>query len=565
MCGLFAYFDPSFTTALPFEPRRVLAALKSRGPDGFGVLHLPNCSLLHTRLAILDPENGHQPMVHEQSGAAITYNGEVYNAPDLRENLVKRGHKFRTSTDTEVVLAAYVEYGEGCVAMFEGMFAFAIWDPREQYIFAARDRLGEKPLYFARLPGGAVMVASEIKALLAAGLEPTINADAVDHYLQWKYTPVDIPIYNEIETVPPAHSMLFRSTTATYRNYWQLPPVNTNSINAAHAVDELHHLLLVAVSRRLQSDRDVGIFLSGGIDSAILAALAARQSDRPLESFTIAYGAGLDESPRATMLASTLGITSTIVPVRSFSPEDLEKVCSYFDQPHADSANLSQALLTSCASEKVQVIMSGDGADELFCGYRWYGQSPSLENRQNQMTIFPTNLRQKLFPVLVEPEPFATSADPFDAMNSMDISHYLGGQLLPKADMIGMSYGVELRAPFLDFRIVEFARSLPTDIKIGDENKPLLRNLFQRILPNLSLPDKKQGFGPPLPEYLKAPQFREYVFDRLGKAARIREFLDGRELDKQIQPLGKNLDRQSAYRIWVLLCLELWLDKAEIV
>jgi asparagine synthase (glutamine-hydrolysing) len=564
MCGLFAYFDPSIKNDLPFAPDRVFAALKSRGPDGFGALHLQNCSLLHTRLAILDVDHGHQPMLHEQSGAAIAYNGEVYNAPELREILISRGYTFRTATDTEVVLAAYVEYGEACVSMFEGMFAFAIWDPREQCLFIARDRLGEKPLYFSRLRNGTVMVASEIKALLAAGLKPTIDNNAVDHYLEWKYTPVDRTVYNEIAIVPPAHCILFRGTAKRYRRYWHIPPADTACMTAEQAVDELHQLLLISVRRRLQSDRKVGIFLSGGIDSTILTALAATQTDTCLASFTVAYDAGFDESPRASMIARNLGTAHKSVPMHRFMPDELEKVCSYFDQPHADSANLAQALLTRCASEQVQVILSGDGADELFCGYRWYGQAASLENRKSHMTIFPKSLRQKLFPHNVEPEPepepetLEKYADSFDAMNIFDLSHYLGGQLLPKADMIGMSFGVEMRSPFLDFRIVEFARSLPTAIKIGKENKPLLRDLHHRILPDASPLDQKKGFGPPLREYLIEPKFRAYALDRLGKGARIRDFIDGKELDKQVQPLIANLDRQSAYRIWVLLCLELW-------
>lgn len=566
MCGLFAYFDPSNQGDLPFEPDRVLAALKRRGPDGFGVLHLPSCSLLHTRLAILDPEHGHQPMLHEQSGVAIAYNGEVYNSPELRGILSTRGYKFRTTTDTEVVLAAFVEYGEACVSMFEGMFAFAIWDPREQCLFVARDRLGEKPLYFARLQNGAIMVASEIKALLAAGLEPTLDHGTVDHYLQWKYTPTDRTIYNEIEIVPPAHCLVFRRGAIKWSSYWHIPPTNTVCMTAEQAVDALHQLLLTSVRRRLRADRNVGIFLSGGIDSTILAALAATETDQRLTSFTAAYGAGFDESPRAVEIANRLGTAHTTLPVHRFTPNDLEMVCSYFDQPHADSANIAQALLTRCASKQVQVILSGDGADELFCGYRWYGGPASLENRKSQMTIFPRALRQKLLQQNVEPEPLALekSSDAFDAMNIFDLSHYLGGQLLPKADMTGMLFGVEVRSPFLDYRIVEFARSLPTAIKLGKERKPLLRDLHRRILADVPPPNQKQGFGPPLAKYLSEPRFRSYALDRLGQGARIRDFLDGKELDKQIKPLVANLDRQGAYRIWVLLCLELWASNAKV-
>jgi asparagine synthase (glutamine-hydrolysing) len=563
MCGLFAYYSPFNHMELPFQVDPVLAALKRRGPDGFGALHLAKCSLLHTRLAILDPEHGQQPMRHTPTGVAIAYNGEIYNSPQLRETLEKRGHTFRTSTDTEVVLAAFAEYGEACVSKFEGMFAFAIWDPSEQCLFIARDRLGEKPLYFAHLQSGAVMVSSEIKALVAAGLETTISGHAIDHYLEWKYTPADRSIYNEIEILPPAHYMKFQGTKRSCNRYWQIPPSDTVRMTAKQAVENLHQLLSVSVSNRLRSDRNVGIFLSGGIDSTILAALATTQTDMRLASFTVAYDAGFDESRRAAAIAHELGTDHTTLPVAGFAPEDLENICAYFDQPHADSASLAQALLTQCASEHVQVVLSGDGADELFCGYRWYDQSANLEQRQSQMRIFPKALRQKLLQHRFEPDHRAveTSASAFEAVNNFDLSHYLGGQLLPKADMTGMAFGVEVRSPFLDYRIVEFARSLPTAIKVGEQNKPLLRELHRQILPNISPQRQKQGFGPPLQAYLSQPRFRAYVLERLGQGARIRKFLEEAELDRQIMPLVVGLDRQSAYRIWVLLCLELWASR----
>jgi asparagine synthase (glutamine-hydrolysing) len=560
VCGLFAYVDASNQSNVPFETGPVFAALKRRGPDGSAALHLPGCSLLHTRLAILDPKRGHQPMRHEQSGVAIAYNGEVYNAPEVRDDLRSRGYKFRTTTDTEVVLAAFVEYGQACVAMFEGMFAYAIWDPREQCLHVARDRMGEKPLYFARLPNGAIMVASEIKAFLAAGIEPTLNFDAIDHYLKWKYTPINHTIYKEIEIVPPGHSMVFRSMSITRCRYWRLPSAGAAHKTREQAVDELHYLLSTSVCRRLQSDRNVGLFLSGGIDSTILGVMAATESNKQLASFTVAYGADFDESPRAAAIAKRLGIAHATLPVRAFVPEDLEDVCAYLDQPHADSANLAQALLTQRASEQVRVVLSGDGADELFCGYRWYDKPTSLQHRHSQMTIFPQATRRRLLQHTLgsdrrEQEKYGHT---FDAISTFDLSHYLGGQLLPKADMLGMMYGVELRAPFLDFRIVEFAHSLPAEIKVGAEGKPLLRDLHRRILTDLPPSSRKQGFGPPLLEYLSEPRFRSYVLDRLGKGARIRDILDGKELDCQVQAAVANLDRQSAYRIWVLLCFELW-------
>jgi asparagine synthase (glutamine-hydrolysing) len=560
MCGVFACLRPPGAPAPGFDIDAVLASLARRGPDGQGALHLPGCSLAHTRLAIFDRTGGQQPMTHADTGLVLSYNGEIYNAPELRTVLQSRGHAFRTRTDTEVVLAAFAASGPACVALFEGMFAFALWDPREGCLFVARDRMGEKPLFYSESPDGRVFVASEIKALLAAGVVPTLDIGALDYYLRWKHTPPTRSIYANVRVVPPAHVLSFRSGRLQKTRYWQIPPPGGAGRSRDTALAETELLLSDAVANRLSGDRPVGLSLSGGVDSTLIAALAAGASNKRLTSYTVSYLSGNDEGPKAQRCAAALGLRYTAIPLAEPVPEHLEAVAAYLDQPHADSANLAQAMLCACASDDVAVLLSGDGADELFWGYRWYVPPASLAQRLEQMTILGPEDRRELLPGYVSPvheEPPCPHGSA-DAINDIDLDSYLGGQLLPKADLLGMMHGVEVRAPYLDYRLVEFARSLPPALKSGQPSKSLLRSLLARSWPELLPGPDKQGYGAPLTEWLGKPAFASYVRDRLSPGAKIRTLLDPQALDRQLAAAFSRPDRMNAYRIWLFLCLELW-------
>lgn len=561
MCGIFAYFDPSGAPP-PFDTGAVLAALGRRGPDGRGFLHLPGCSLLHTRLAILDPERGQQPMRHAPTGLALSYNGEVYNAAELRSALEARGHVFRTGTDTEVVLAAFAEYGPASVPMLEGMFAFAMWDPRDRRLYVARDRMGEKPLFFAELSGNRVMVASELKALCAAGLAVSPDLQSLDHYLQWKHVPADRSIYAEAGVVQPGHILTFGARSVHKQRYWHLPTAKRKPPGRKRVLEELGERMAASVRNRLLSDRPVGIFLSGGVDSTLVAALARQATDRRLASYTASYSGDLDEAPRAEKTARRLGLDHTNVAIDGPTPEEMAGICAYLDQPHADSANLAHSLLSKRVARDAAVVLSGDGADELFWGYEWYSAPRCFQHRLDRMTILPFEARRSLLPDLkadgaLEPDP---SGDPADAINRFDLTRYLAGQLLPKADMLGMMHGIEVRAPFLDYRLVEFACSLPAQFKAGPPAKPLLRDLMARICPDLVPDDRKQGFGAPLAAWLDRPVFRSFVRDTLSPRARVRGLLDPDAFDRQVAAAFAEPGRASAYRIWLFLCLELWAE-----
>jgi asparagine synthase (glutamine-hydrolysing) len=560
MCGIFASVGQPGAPARGEDMAAVLASLARRGPDGRGFLHLPGVSLGHTRLAIVDPAGGGQPMSHAETGLAMSYNGQIYNAAELRDALRSRGHAFRTRSDTEVVLTAFAEFGPACVTSFEGMFALAIWDPRRNCLVLARDRLGEKPLFYAQAQNGRFVAASEIKALLAAGVSPRIDVSALDHYLQWKYPPPDRTIYGNIHVVPPAHVLSVMDGRITTTRYWQLPREGGAALSADEAAEETGRRLARAVENRLIGDRRAGLSLSGGVDSTLVGALASRARGMPLSGYTASYGSGADEGPAARRSAAVLDIAHTTIPLEEPVPADLESLAAYLDQPHGDSANLALSMLCARARDDVAVLLTGDGADELFCGYEWYSSPAPSAFRQARMTLFTEGERRALLPGHVPASngsregQFSKSA----SVNDLDFESYLGGQLLPKADHVGMMHGIELRAPFLDHRLVEFARSLPPSLKIGHPPKPLLRSLLASIRPDLPVPPQKQGFGAPLMQWMGRPAFAAFVRDTLSSGARIRGLLDPGAVDRQLAECLAQLDRKNAYRIWLLLCLELW-------
>ncbi|MEM7668592.1 MAG: asparagine synthase (glutamine-hydrolyzing) [Pseudomonadota bacterium] len=560
MCGVFASLDSPASPASGTEIDAALASLARRGPDDKGFLHLPGCSLGHTRLAIVDPTGGQQPMSHPRTGLALSYNGEVYNAPELRAALRSKGHTFKTRSDTEVVLAAFAETGPTCVASFEGMFAFALWDPRQACLYLVRDRMGEKPLFYSETGDGRFVVASEIKALIAAGVDPRVDPFALEHYLQWKYPPPDRTIYGNIHLVPPAHVLTVRDGRIEKTCYWRLPCEGSAAPSFDEAVEETGRLLSEAVKNRLTGDRPVGLSLSGGIDSTLLGAFATEAKGMPISSYTLRYRSGLDEGPAALISAAALGLLHTEVPLKDPIPDDLADLTAYLDQPHADTANLAQSMLCARARNDVAVLLSGDGADELFYGYDWYSSPLKLAFRQERMTIFGTEERQALLSGDVSMSPDISDARPEKALtvNDVDFESYLRGQLLPKADLLGMMHGVEVRAPFLDHRLVEFARSLPPSLKTGRPPKPLLRSLLARTRPDLSMGPKKQGFGAPIGTWLSKPTFTAFVHDTLSSGAKIRGLLEPKALDRQLAACFSHPDRKNAYRIWLLLCLELW-------
>jgi len=376
MCGIAGIVgrDVSAIDRSCFEG--MLSSLRLRGPDDYGNRTFSNCVLLHTRLSILDLTTGHQPMMDNRRKVAITFNGEIYNYQELRRDLVARGHEFTTKSDTEVILKAYLEHGADCARHLDGMFAFGIWDDDEQTLFLARDRFGKKPLYFAHDLAGNLLFASEIKALLASGrVQGVLDYSAIDTYLRLMYVPPSRTVYENIQVVKPAESMMIAVGGSMQRqSYWSLSP-NPVRISYLDAKEEVRIRLRDAVRKRMVADVEIGALLSGGVDSTLVTHYAQRFSSRPIKTFSIGYGNYINELPFSQAAADTIGTEHHTLQVGgSELVDDLCKVAAYFDEPHADSSNIAQFLVSRFAGSMVKVALCGDGGDELFLGYEWYWQ-----------------------------------------------------------------------------------------------------------------------------------------------------------------------------------------------
>ncbi|HLF22837.1 MAG TPA: asparagine synthase (glutamine-hydrolyzing), partial [Burkholderiales bacterium] len=348
----------------------MVGALRHRGPDARGVMRLPGCQLGHTRLSIIDLASGAQPMRDESGRYAITFNGEIYNYREMRDELAALGHRFNTQSDTEVIMRAFAEWGESCLRRFRGMYAFAIWDDREQQLFAARDRFGEKPLYYARMPDGTLLLASEIRSLLASGLlVPRLSLEAVDAFLAFGYVPPDRTVYQNVQTLPPGHCLHWKGGELTVKRYWY-PQFNPQPISLDDAAERMRELLAQAVRRQMVADVPVGAFLSGGHDSSTVVALMQQHTKVPVKTFSVGFGSYINELPYARSVAAMYGTEHHEIDLGAPAVGPmLERMAAVYDEPFRDPSHIPTYLISEYARKYVKVVLTGDGADELFGGY----------------------------------------------------------------------------------------------------------------------------------------------------------------------------------------------------
>jgi asparagine synthase (glutamine-hydrolysing) len=590
-------------------------SMMHRGPDDAGEWWSGDgrVGLAHRRLSILDlTPAGHQPMRDEQRGLAIVFNGEIYNFRELRAELEKYGYGFRSSSDTEVLLAAYDAWGTDCLSRLNGMFAFALYDARRQTVFLARDRAGEKPLFY-HLAHGTLHFASELKALFAdLSLPRRIDPESLDCYLAIGYVPGDRCILKGYKKLPPAHALLFNLHSGTTKvwPYWQLPdlsPVAFNrQVDEIDLLDELESLMEDAVSLQLVADVPVGVLLSGGIDSSLITAMAVRASTN-VKTFTIGLpGHGsLDETEHARLIARHFGTEHTELIVHSTSAFLIPRLARQFDEPMVDSSMIPTFLVSQLVRQHCTVALGGDGGDELFGGY---GHHSRLLWMQQHLALVPRPLRamvataaERWLPVglkgrnwlqglsadLKHGLPFIanyfdastrrqlmsnqggwglaaeqirsdlvpTHADLLQRATRMDFQNYLAEDILVKVDRVSMLNSLEIRAPLLDYRLIEFAFSkVPSHLKATQqEKKILLKRLTTRLLPPEFDRQRKQGFSIPLAEWLRAGPFRELFHQVL---------LDEQCLFDRNTVLGllksQDLGRSNGERLFALVLFELW-------
>jgi len=533
MCGI-AAIASTRTDAPVGAIERMTERLGHRGPDARGCVKLPGCHLGHTRLSVIDLAGGGQPMTEEAERYWIVFNGEIYNYRELRRELEGRGWWFCTQSDTEVLLRAYQEYGEAALAHLKGQFAFVIWDQIERRLFAARDRLGEKPLYWAYSNEGHFLLASEIKALLASGLvKPRIDRISVDAYLALSYVPPDRTIYENVHTLRPGHALSWHNGHWRGWSYWE-PAFSQQQISdPLESIERLRFLIVQAVKRQMVADVPVGAFLSGGLDSSTIVALMTRHTDQPVMTFSVGFGDLINELPYARAVAQTYHtshheIQLVEIPVA----EMLERMAEVYDEPFADSSNIPTYLLAEFAHCYVKVVLTGDGGDELFGGYESYSWLLASEAARNdQGTIWLTRLAALAWRVISKAGlPFrrqrdaairaysaslgkrqyrdlwerhlsfvtrlkadrsalwngqapketeaairemyapSPSVQAMDRATDFDVRCYLPGDILVKVDRAAMAHGLETRAPFLDADLVEFVWGLPWRLRFRDAN-----------------------------------------------------------------------------------------------
>ncbi|HSD84975.1 MAG TPA: asparagine synthase (glutamine-hydrolyzing) [Anaerolineae bacterium] len=602
ICGIIGIKSKDDTKAV----KRMVAALTHRGPDGHGVLNLGECQLGHTRLSIIDLEGGVQPMKDVSGRYAITFNGEIYNYQELREELLKKGHRFNTHSDTEVIMSAYAEWGARCLDRFRGMFAFAIWDTKKRTLFAGRDLFGEKPLYYAMAPTGSLLIASEIKALLASDLIiPHLDVMSVDAFLAFGYVPPDRTIYENVHTLPPGHYLEWDDHGLRIARYWYAR-FDTQQMNLDDAAVRLRELLQQAVQRQMVADVPVGAFLSGGHDSSTIVALMQQLTRQPVKTFSVGFGEYINELPYARAVAELYhtehhDIDLGTPPVAQL----LQTMAEVYDEPFRDPSHIPTYLISQYARRNVKVVLTGDGADELFGGYAWYPLmaksaevSPSwfvwlvlrsvsrlVGNRVRSLDRYSqaVGLAQRFpntwmryikkvsvgngtrrswwagqnkasssyFPGDYYRPPTGTTG--MDEVLHFDLMSFLPGDILVKVDRAAMAHGLETRAPFLDRDLVEFSLSLPSVLKVKDgDTKVLFKHALKRYWPTILHKRGKQGFAAPFQIWMEFPEIKALLQQVFADGSRLRELLPGVRSEQQ---------RVRNYETWNLLTLGLWLER----
>ncbi len=595
------------------------AVLRHRGPDGEGVWSDGAVGMAHARLAVIDlSPAAAQPMSDAEGVVHVVHNGEVYNFPALREELMELGHEFKSRSDTEVIVNGYKQWGEGVVARLRGMFAFALWDSRNRRLLLARDRLGQKPLYYG-WRDGALLFGSEIKAILAwPGVERTPDLDAIHHYLTFQYVPAPLTAFTGIRRLEPAHYMVIGADGASRaERYWSLPePEAARPRPRAELAEELLARFDEAVRLRLISDVPLGAFLSGGVDSASVVASMARASSRPVKTFTIGFQDGrYDERRYARAVAERFGTEHHEHVVEPDAVSVLPKLVWHYGEPFADSSAVPTWYVSQITRRHVTVALNGDGGDEGFLGYpryagckaggwidalpaparralaalgralpfetsswrglrylrrfladaaqpagaRYAGWVTSLSHGQKS-ELYGDALRGQLAERSDERLERWFGDAPFSAARAAfaDIHTYLPDDLLVKVDVATMAHGLEARSPFLDHELMAFAATIPEAQKMaGTRTKSLLKSVMAARLPREVVSRPKMGFVVPIDRWLRH-ELKDMAYDTLLSAqARARELFRPDAVRALLDDHVAGRRRHNE-RIWALLMLELW-------
>jgi asparagine synthase (glutamine-hydrolysing) len=597
VCGIAGLYSPS-GAPYPEHVDAMRTALVHRGPDEGSTDVFGPCVLGHQRLRVLDLETGYQPVTSESRDVVCVFNGELYNFPQLRDEL--RGHEIRGTGDTPVLPHLYEEDGAEFVRRLRGMFALAVWDARRGRLVLARDRLGKKPLVWTRLPDGTLAFASELKALLRVpGVGREVDLEAIDAYLALQYVPGERTGLRGINRLLPGHLLVAEGESQRVERYWE-PPVHTEAASEADWLERVRATVREAVAIRLKADVPLGALLSGGIDSSIVVALMARAAPQPVRTFTVGFDdARYDERAYARAVAERYGTVHEELSIDENIVETLPRLARAYDEPLGDEAALPMYLICEQARRHVTVALSGDGGDEAFAGYERYiahglvdriprlaagpaarllhhvpaarrvprsplfraarlldvAAAPKRERYAHLMEVFPLAVRRRLWSdEVARVVPLEARQPGIRGLQLLDLETYLPGDLLPKADIASMAHSLELRSPLLDHRVVELGLSLPDSLRThGLTGKIALRRAFADDLPPQVAARGKTGFGVPLGRWFR-DDLRELAHDVLledrgwFRASEVRRLLDEHESQRA----------DHGHRLWCLLMLELW-------
>jgi asparagine synthase (glutamine-hydrolysing) len=614
MCGIVGILSLDRPAARDLVVR-MRDTLRHRGPDDEGVWwSTDGCVALgHRRLSIIDlSPAGRQPMTDGSGALQVVFNGEIYNYQEIRKDLEARGHQFRTATDTEVILEAYLEWDLECLSRLNGMFAFGLFDSRSRRLLLARDRAGEKPLYY-RTDGRSLAFASELKALFAdPACERVLDLEALDYYLAFGYVPGDRCLVRGIHKLPQGHALTFdlRAGEVSVGAYWSLPAtLSPARMSDEDLVGELDRLLADSVRLRMIADVPVGVMLSGGIDSSLVTAMAARTSSRRVKTFTISfpgYGA-FDESPHARTVAQHFGTDHVELAAEPATVELLPELARQYDEPIADSSMVPTYLVSRLIRREATVALGGDGGDELFGGYphhswvqqqsrmgnwiprpaRWAGRTaatrlmPVGTKGRNYLlgitaeppwnivqfnVLFDADARRRLLspvtsrPWRAGPEAYKASLcrpgdSPLRQSTALDFQTYLVDDILVKVDRASMLCSLEVRAPFLDPRLIDLAFGrVPDRLRAtANERKALSRRLARRLLPPSLDLTRKQGFSLPLARWFKG-DWGVFIEDVLTSPSA--DLFDRRTVRQLL--IGQRGGFSNMHRLFALLMIELW-------
>ncbi len=624
MCGIVGFINGDLSSANRNILTMMNEAIHHRGPDEDGFYLNENIGLAMRRLSIIDLSGGQQPIYNQDKTKSIVFNGEIYNFQELRQSLEKGGHRFYTNSDTEVIIHLYDEYGTDCVQHLRGMFAFAIWDEREKSLFLARDRVGKKPLLYSHLPNGSLVFGSEFQALLKhPDISRDVDYTAIHHYLSFAYVPAPLTAYKKIHKLKPGHWLLWKNSEIKIEHYWQPDFSKKIKISEREAEEETLRLLREAVKLRLISEVPLGAFLSGGVDSSVIVALMAEQSTTPVKTFSIGFEEqDFSELKYARMVAEHVGAEHNEFIVKPDALEVLPTLVKHYGEPYADPSAIPTYYVARETRKHVTVALNGDGGDESFAGYERYAamalaerylklpkilrksiiekmvnfvptsetrrsrardlkrffetaSSPRVERYFRWMSVIKREMKEELYTEQFHYEraskesinflqPWYAKANGIgviDATMMTDQQTYLPDDLLVKVDIASMANSLEARSPLLDHHVIEFAATLPENLKLhGITSKYLLKKIAAKLVPPKAVYRRKMGFGVPVGSWFRGA-LEPFLRETLLSEKSLARGLFRPETVSRFVAQHTSGERDFTYQLWTLLMLELWFEQ----